>query len=90
MLTQIIESWQTKKEKGASAGAEQGYYNSTQAGQRGYRIRRGAGCSPSGPLELFIQILAAEIKRRGPPVRTMMRVLGQVTLLEQRHDLVLA
>ena len=44
----------------------------------------------SGPLELPVQLLAGEDQGRGPAVRAVMGVLGQVPLREQGGDLLAA
>ncbi len=48
--------------------------------------RRPAIASISGPFELLVELFAREHQRRRPAVRTVMRVLGQVPLLDQRCD----
>ena len=42
---------------------------------------------PSHPLKLLVQLLAREDQRRGAAVGTVMGVVDQVTLLQQRGDL---
>ena len=53
----------------------------------GFTVQRVPAGNPSNPLELLVQLFPREDQRRGAAVGTMMGIGHEVTLLQERGDL---